>query len=243
MSTGTGRRMPKIGMAMLEEAASRLDRPVDVVAAHHRPDRLVTGAQPLGDGQDIGPHAIRFAGEHMAGPAHAAHHLVKDQQHAVPVADLADAGEIAIKRRHRAKRRTDHRLGHERHDIPCAQPQDFRFQLVGDAQRECGLALSVPHLAIGIAGGDMAGLDKDRIIDLPPPGVAARRQRAERVAVIALASGNDMAPVRLAGLDEILACELQRRLDGLRPAGNEIDMFNPLRRVFRQKRGKRLGRL
>ena len=52
-----------------------------------------------------------------------------------------------------------------------------------------------------------------------------------------------MAPVRLAGLDEILACELQRRLDGLRPAGDEIDMLNPVRRVFHQKRGQRLGRL
>ena len=40
---GTGCRMPEIGMAMLEEAASRLNRPVDVVAAQHRPDRLVTG--------------------------------------------------------------------------------------------------------------------------------------------------------------------------------------------------------
>ena len=119
--------MPEIGMTMLEEAASRLDRQVDFVATHHRPDRLVTGTQPLGDGKDIGPHAIRFTSEHMASPAHAAHHLVKDQQHAVPVADLADAGEIAIKGRHRAKRRTDHRLGHERHDIPCTQPQDFRF--------------------------------------------------------------------------------------------------------------------
>ena len=89
----------------------------------------------------------------------------------------------------------------------------------------------------------MAGLDKDWVINLPPPGIAARRKRAERVAVIALASGNDMVPVRLAGLDEILACQLKRRLNSLRSARDEIDMFNPLRRVFRQKRGQRLSRL
>ena len=243
MRGGAGRRMTEIGVAMLEEAASLLDRLIDVGAAEHRTDRLVSGAKPLGDGQDIGANPVRLTGEEMSGPAHPAHHLVQNQQHTVPVADLADAGEIAVDRRHRAKRRADHRLGNEGHHILRPKPQDFRLQLVGDTAGEGSLSLALPHLAIGIAGGDVTCLDKDRIIDLPPPGVAAGRQRAKGVAVIALASGDDTAPVRLAGLDEILPCELQRRLDRLRSAGDEIDMFNPLWRMFHQKRGKRLGRL
>jgi hypothetical protein len=40
---------------------------------------------------DVGRDAFLLAGVQRAAAAHAAHHLVEDQQHAVAVADLADA--------------------------------------------------------------------------------------------------------------------------------------------------------
>ena len=52
-----------------------------------------------------------------------------------------------------------------------------------------------------------------------------------------------MMPLRPAGLDEILMRQLQRRLDGFRPAGHEIDMLDPVRRVVGQEGGQRLGGL
>ena len=54
------------------------------------------------------------AGVQRAGAAHAAHHFVEDQQHAVPVADLADALEVAWPPAGRQpSRRAAHRLGDE----------------------------------------------------------------------------------------------------------------------------------
>ena len=61
-----------------------------------------------------GDDAVLFAGEERTGPAHAAHDLVQDQQHAVAVADLANPHEVARRRRHRPGGCADHGLGHER---------------------------------------------------------------------------------------------------------------------------------
>src|SRR3546814_10907867 len=52
--------------------------------------------------------------------------------------------------------------------------------------------------------------------------MAAHRQRAERVAVIALRPGNGPVSLRLADLQKILPGHLERRLDTLGSAGDEI---------------------
>ena len=76
-------------------------------------------------------------------------------------------------------------------------------------------------------------LDQQRAELRAAPFVAAGRERAERVAVIALAAGDDVAPLRLARLDEILPRHLERRLDRFRAAGDEIGVADALRRVRR----------
>ncbi len=85
------------------------------------------------------------------------------------------------------------------------------------------------------------GLDQERLELRAPPRVAAGRERAERVAVIALAPRDDMAALRFAGLDEILARHLERRLDRLRTAAHEIDAIESGRRVLDQAVGEALG--
>ena len=50
-----------------------------------------------------------------------------------------------------------------------------------------------------------------------------------------------MAALRLADLDEILPRHLERRLDRLRTAADEIDMAHPGRRVLDQPVGQALG--
>ena len=57
----------------------------------HRADRLVAAAEALGDRQQVGHDAFLLAGVQRAGAAHAAHHLVEDQQDAVAVAQFAHA--------------------------------------------------------------------------------------------------------------------------------------------------------
>ena len=59
---------------------------------HHRAQRHARG-DPLGQQRSVGHHAGVLGGEHLAGPPHAALHLVEHQQDAVPVADRAQPRE------------------------------------------------------------------------------------------------------------------------------------------------------
>ena len=238
-----GRGVAGIGVAMLKEAGAVTDGIENPARDHGGPDRLVTRAQPLGDGLDIGRDAFLLNGMEGAGSAHAAHHLVEDQQHAVLVADLADAAEIALGRRHRAQGRADHRLGDEGHDRVLAQFEDFGLQLVGRAQPIVSLALALLGPAIGEAGRDVMGLDQQRLELLAAPQIAAGGQRAQGVAVIALQPGDDVAALGLADLDVILARQLERRLHRLGPARGEVDPLDPRRRIGRQPVGQGLHRI
>ena len=60
---------------------------------------------------------LLLAGMQGAGPAHAAHHFVEDQQNSVAVAYLADALEIAGYCGNRAQGGADHWFGYEGDDV------------------------------------------------------------------------------------------------------------------------------
>ncbi len=96
-------------------------------------DRLVAGAEPLGHGEDVRRDAIFRTGIEMAGAAHAAHHLVEHQQHAVAVADRAEAREIARHRFCAAQRRPGDRFGKERRHVFRPLFQDRCLKFVGNA--------------------------------------------------------------------------------------------------------------
>ena len=181
-------------------------------ACEHRADRLVAAAQPLGDRLDVGRNAFLLPGMRRAGAAHAAHHLVEDQQRAVPVADLAHGAEIAFRRRHASGGRADHRLGDEGRDRVGAEPLEFGLQLGREPRDEIAVGFAVALFVIGEGRRHMAeGGRQQRRIGLAPPRIAAGGQRAERVAVIALAARDEARALRLAALDEILPRQLDRR--------------------------------
>ena len=210
-----------IGVAVLERARALGDGLENLLLHQQRADRRVAAAEPLGDRHQVGADALLLAGVQGAGAAHAAHHLVKDEQHAVAVADLAHALEIARHRRDRAQGGADHRLGDEGDDVVAAELLDLGLELVGQA-----LAIGLRRLvraavAILVDRRHVVRLDQQRRELLALPLAAADRERAERDAVVALAPGDDVAPLRLAALDEILARELERGLDRLRPAAHE----------------------
>jgi hypothetical protein len=77
----------------------------------------------------------------------------------------------------------------------------------------------------------MMRLDQKRTELLALPFPASDRERAERDAMIALASLNDVSPLRLAAFDEILAREFERGLDRLRPAAHEENVTDAVRGV------------
>ena len=210
-------------------------------AEQHGADRLVAAAQPLGDGHEVGRDAFLLAGVQRAGAAHAAHHLVEDQQHAVAVANLADALEVAFGRRHGAGGGADHRLGDEGHHRVGAELVDLGFERARGALGIGLLRLARLLEAIGEAGIDVMRLDQQRREGRAPPFVAAGRQRAQRIAVIALATGDDVAALFLAALGEILPRHLERRFDRFRPAAHEIGVADAFGGVGDQPVGESLG--
>jgi hypothetical protein len=60
----------------------------------------------------------------------------------------------------------------------------------------------------------MVGLDQQGRELPPPPFIAADRQRAKRIAVIALPAGDEMDTPRLADLNEILPRHFQCCFNG-----------------------------
>ena len=73
--------------------------------------------------------------------------------------------------------------------------------------------------------------------------VAAHRQCAQRVAVIALPARDEDAALGLTDLDEVLPRHLEGGFDRLRAAADEVDVFQPGRGGARQLVGERLRRL
>jgi hypothetical protein len=87
----------------------------------------------------------------------------------------------------------------------------------------------------------MGHIDEEWFELFAPPGIAAHCQGTQGVAVIALAPRNEMAALRLADLDEVLARHLQRSLYRFRPATHEIHMAHALRRTVDQQLRQFLG--
>jgi hypothetical protein len=228
-------------MAVLEETAAARERLVDAPLDQDRADRLVAAADALGEGHQVGHDSFLLAGMQRSRAAHAAHHLVEDQQDTVAIADFADARKVAGRRRHGAGRGADNCLGDEAGDILRAEPEDLRLELVGHPPRIRLLGFCGILEAIGEAGGDLRDVDQQRPVRLTPPRVAARGEGAERVAVVALPSRDEEAARRLAFLEEILAAHLQRRFHRLRAAGHKIDPVHAGRRVADQKIGELFG--
>ena len=202
--------MPQIGMAMLEKTGSLFNRVMDKILTEHRPDRLIAGAKPLGNCDDIGDDVFRFTGEQSAGSSHAAHHLIQNDKHAIAVTNFPDAGEIARHRRHRASRRAHHRFSQKGHHIFRANTQNFSFQFIGDTSAIGLGTLTLLLITIGVTGGNQACFDKQWFKLAAAPLVAPGGQRPQCVAMIALPPGNYPVPRWLANFDKILPCQFDR---------------------------------
>ena len=108
------------------------------------------------------------------------------------VADVAHGAEISLRRRHAAGGGADHRLGDERRHRIGAEALEFGLQFGREPRHEIRLGFIVALFVIGEGRRHMAeGVRQQRRIGLAPPGIAAGGERAERVAVIALAPGDE----------------------------------------------------
>ena len=89
-----------------------------------------------------------------------------------------------------------------------------------------------------MVGADQKGLELGA-----PPDVAADSERAERIAVIALPSRDDVSALRLADLDKKLPRHFERGFHRLRTAAHQIDVAQARRSVLDQPVGEAFGGL
>src|SRR5215472_100847 len=221
--------MARIGVAVLKDARAVGDGVEDFALHQERADRRIAAAESLSKRHKVGTHAFLLAGMQRARAPHAAHHFIENEQDAVAVADITHAREISGHRGDGTQRGANDRLGNKRDYATAAKLFYLGLELLRQA-----LAISTRGLvdsppAIFVARRDVMRLDQQRAEGLALLKPSANREGAERDPMIALASSDEVSPLRLAAFDEILSRELKRGLDCLRSAAKEKDMADAAR--------------
>ena len=88
---------------------------------------------------------------------------------------------------------------------------------------------------------DMAPLGEQRLIRRATANVAADRHRAQRAAVVALATRDDAEAFGVAALEPVLPCEFYRGFGSFGSAGSEIDAAS-IAKIWRRECEKSLGK-
>src|SRR3954452_2713524 len=218
-------------MAVLERARSPGNRRKNLILHENGADGRIATAETLRERHEIGADPFLLAGMQRARAPHPAHHLVENEQHAMTIADLTHALKISWHCGNGAQCGADHGLGEESDDILRAK----LLQLVLDLARE-PFPISLRRLvglavAIFVNRRNVMRLDQQRSKLPALPFPPTDRERAERNAMIALAARNDVSAAKLAPFHEILARELERRLNCFGAAANEKHVTHPVRRA------------
>src|SRR5690606_17192206 len=171
--------------------------------------RHVSAGHALGAGDDVGLVAVALRTEVLTEPAEGADHLVRHQQHVVPVADLPHALEVAG-RRWEAAACVLHRLEVHRGDGVRALHLDGFLDAVGRPATErlrvapvrTGRARRRP-VHVGVRHADRARHQRFEL--LLGAGQAGDGQRPHRGAVVGDRPGDDLVFARLTGQLEVRA--------------------------------------
>ncbi len=232
--------MGGIGVAVeqLERALRSLHQAfVDRLAHEHAAHRDGGVGDALGDGHQVGDHAELLGGERGTEAPEAGDDFVEDQQDAVLGADLAQALEIALRRRQVAGR-TGAGLDDDGGDVR-------RVMQAHDAFERIGQFLAVLGLALG--EGVRRQVRVRQVID-------TRQHRAEPLAIVHHAAHGDAAEadtvIAALAADETRACalavgavigerDLERRVHRL---GTRVAIEGVVE-VTRQHRGVTRGQL
>ena len=153
---------------------------------------------------------VLFAGVQGAGATHAAHDLVKDEEHAVAIADGADVLEVVGDRRNRAGGGAHDGLGDKGHD---GVGSEFENPVLKRLRRSGGVGrvlLAGELVAVGVARIDVVRVDQERFELGAAPLVAAGGKGAEGVAMVALPARDDVAAGGLTFFHVVLAGHLER---------------------------------
>ena len=197
-----------------------------VLPRDHRSQRYRPARKPLARANDVGTGVKRLGGEHRPGAAEPRDDLVVDEHHVVTAAGGGQQLEELVGRRGqpgRVRNGLDHHGGHGR-------------RVFGDD----AILHRRGREAVGLVPGGEAvavvqrqeSLDEAGHLRLElrlPLARAAGPHGAERAAVIAAVKTDEFVLPRLPRLLEVLADELQGRLDRFRPAAEGLDVFQRCR--------------
>ena len=186
--------MGAVGVGVHPGLAALLHRVRDLVADADAAEGEVARRDGLGELDHVGLDAPVLQAEHPAGAAEPGDDLVRDQQHVVPGADLADAREVVgLGRDHAAA--ALHRLGDEHGDRLRPFGEDGLLQLVrrGDALAFRTLRRLV---AVGIGAWNVDEARHARLEHRPVDAHPRRAHGGERDAVIAPDAGDHLGLLR-----------------------------------------------
>jgi hypothetical protein len=168
--------------------------------------RQIGAGHALGERHQVGLDAPMTQGEPAAGAAEAGDHLVGDQQHLVPVADLAQAREIG-RRRHDHAAGAHDRLGDDGGDRVGPFLQDRLLHRFGGADAR----VLVARPAIGIGRRHLQEVGHERPEHLVVGRHSRRAHGRHGDAVIAVDARDHLHLVRLAAQLPVVARDLERR--------------------------------
>jgi hypothetical protein len=164
--------------AVVEDRLTVEERLGDVIAGDHRAHRRVRGGDALRRGDHVGDVVIALAAEPLSEAAPRADHLVGDQQHTVPVADLAHALEVAVLRHEAAAAILDGLENHRRDRVGTLEDD----RLLDRIRRPQRVALLVP--SVGVRIRDVRAAGSQRFEGGAQRRQAGGRQRPHRRAVV-----------------------------------------------------------
>ena len=197
----------------------------DLLRGGAEAERHIGRGDALGGDQDVGLDAPVIDGKPLAGAAPPGHHFIGDHQHAVAVADFAQARKV-FRRRNENAVGSDDRLKNDRRDI--AFVADHVLDVVGAGDVAAGIGvLDGTVVAVGLRREDNACAFAARLHG-PAARVARGRNRAHRRAVIGAVARNDL------GLAGKHARDFEGRFVGFGPAGGEEELLEPRGQHFKQ---------
>ena len=109
------------------------DRGPDFLAQDRRGERDVAPRQTLSDRHHIRDDCVVLERAPGAAATRPAHHLVRDDEHPVPVTDRAHRLGVSGRSRHRPSRSSDDRLEDERRDPLRARRADACVELIRES--------------------------------------------------------------------------------------------------------------
>ena len=199
--------------------ANRLEH---VAARRGESERPVTTRRAFARDEDVGPHPPVIETEPTACAPEPGHHLVGDQQDAVPAAHLGHRRPVVVRGNRRGQGGTGHGLRDERGNVGRPDLPDRPVERLR-VRRTAGERVRGHRAAVLVRRVDVREPAEPRLVRCAQRLLPSDVQRSDRIAVIRRRAPDDHRSCVLAPREVVRARELHRGLDRLAAAGDGVD--------------------